>query len=211
VLSQDRARATGHAILHRTSGLGVACAAGHPEGGEDGRVWTFDNATLRRTQSLQGGVLDLAPFHWSGDLPDLAALVDETFVERMAGPKLDMPQLGALSRWVHSLEHPPQSPASDPAAVTRGTKLFTDQKVGCASCHSGPAFTNRSLMDVGTGGKLKVPSLRGVAWRAPFLHHGCAKTLRDRFGPCGGGDQHGQTSQLTASQVDDLVAYLDTL
>jgi cytochrome c peroxidase len=66
-------------------------------------------------------------------------------------------------------------------------------------------------MDVGTGKPYQVPSLRGLAARAPYMHDGCAATLHDRFGPCGGGDRHGVTSALTTDQIDDLVAYLETL
>jgi hypothetical protein len=59
---------------------------------------------------------------------------------------------------------------------------------------------------------LQVPSLRGVGYRAPFLHNGCAATLRARFDPaCGGGDLHGKTSQLTDDQIGDLVSYLESL
>jgi hypothetical protein len=43
------------------------------------------------------------------------------------------------------------------------------------------------------------------------MHEGCAATLADRFGACGGGDAHGKTSHLTAEQRADLVAYLETL
>jgi cytochrome c peroxidase len=57
----------------------------------------------------------------------------------------------------------------------------------------------------------KPPSLLGVAARPPFMHDGCARTLRDRFGSCGGGDAHGKTSHLTAAQLDDLTAYLESL
>jgi hypothetical protein len=64
---------------------------------------------------------------------------------------------------------------------------------------------------VGTGEPFRVPSLVGVRWRAPYLHDGRAPTLRDRFGPNCGGDLHGHTSQLTQSQINDLVTYLDTL
>jgi hypothetical protein len=68
------------------------------------------------------------------------------------------------------------------------------------------------MEDVGTGQAFKVPTLRGVWTRAPFMHTGCAQTLRDRFtAPCGGGDSHGLTSSLSASDVDDLVRYLETL
>ena len=53
-----------------------------------------------------------------------------------------------------------------------------------------------------------------ISDRAPFMHDGCAKTLLERFditSTCGGGDQHGKTSHLTQAQIDDLIAYLDTL
>jgi hypothetical protein len=43
------------------------------------------------------------------------------------------------------------------------------------------------------------------------MHDGCAATLRDRFGACGGGDNHGHTSQLTPAELDDLIAYLESL
>jgi hypothetical protein len=65
--------------------------------------------------------------------------------------------------------------------------------------------------DVGTDGTFQVPSLLNVAARAPYMHDGCAPTLADRFGPCGGGDHHGVTSPLGAAQIADLVAYLQTL
>jgi cytochrome c peroxidase len=64
---------------------------------------------------------------------------------------------------------------------------------------------------VGTGRAFQVPPLMGLAARAPYMHNGCATTLHDRFGPCGGGDKHGKTSHLSAAQINDLVAYLETL
>ena len=101
---------------------------------------------------------------------------------------------------------PPQERDADRCGV------FEDAEVGCASCHSGPHFTNNQNANVGTGKVFQVPSLLGLAARAPYLHNGCAATLRDRFNPaCGGGDLHGQTSQLTTGQIDDLVAYLSSL
>src|SRR5262249_2017181 len=59
----------------------LACTSCHPEAGDDGLVWTFKGLGPRRTQHLRGGLLGTAPFHWSGDLPDLASLVKEVFVK----------------------------------------------------------------------------------------------------------------------------------
>jgi cytochrome c peroxidase len=87
--------------------------------------------------------------------------------------------------------------------------LFTQR--GCANCHSGPELTNNETRDVGTGGAFQVPSLVGVSWRAPFLHNGCAKTLKDRFDGSCGGDKHGDITGLTSAQISDLSAYLESL
>jgi hypothetical protein len=43
------------------------------------------------------------------------------------------------------------------------------------------------------------------------MHDGCATTLRDRFNPACGGDRHGITANLSPTQIDDLIAYLDSL
>jgi hypothetical protein len=58
-----------------------------------------------------------------------------------------------------------------------------------------------------------VPSLKGVRFRTPLMHDGCAATISGRFTNvlCEGGDNHGTTSQLSAAQVGDLTAYLETL
>lgn len=68
-------------------------------------------------------------------------------------------------------------------------------------------------MNVGTGITAQVQSLRNLAWRAPYMHDGCAMALTERFTrpACGGGDQHGHVSQLNEAQIADMVAYLETL
>jgi hypothetical protein len=211
-LSTDSVADTGHRLFHANAGGGIACASCHPEGGDDGRVWSFSCAGPRRTQVIRGGLKGTEPFHWEGDMPDFSSLVHAVFEGRMSGPTLTTPQSSALLGWLDGLPALP-NPTPRTAAVARGDSLFHSVDVGCATCHNGARFTNNATVDVGVGGmKTQVPSLRGVVWRAPFLHTGCAKTLRDRFDPaCGGGDKHGRTSQLTPAQLDDLVAYLETL
>lgn len=72
-------------------------------------------------------------------------------------------------------------------------------------------MANNQTMNVGTGGRFQVPSLLGLGARAPYLHTGCAPTLRERFSACGGGASHGRTWILKEDQLDDLVSYLDSL
>jgi mono/diheme cytochrome c family protein len=164
---------------------------------------------------------ETAPFHWDGTLTDLDVLMDEVFVARMGGVFQTPERVSALGNWVKSSEPAIAAPATgleqDPAqadAAERGQTLFESKAVGCSSCHNGSALTDNQSYLVGTSGKerLQTPSLTRIALHPPFMHNGCAKTLRDRFNPaCGGGDEHGKTSHLTDSQIDDLVAYMSTL
>lgn len=198
---------TGHAIFHSNAGGFLACASCHAEGGDDGRTWTFVDMGPRRTPSLRGTTKGTEPFHWDGDMSDLRHLVDNVFVGRMSGPKIDDAQTDALGSWMFSLPPPPRIGAETEAAV-RGKALF-DQR--CQSCHTGAMLTNNKSFDVGTGGVMQVPSLVGVAWRAPYIHTGCAKTLFDRFSPDCGGRAHGDVGDLRRDQITDLVAFLETL
>jgi mono/diheme cytochrome c family protein len=200
---------TGHAVFHSDTGAGVACASCHAEGGDDGLVWTFAEQGRRRTPSLKGTLAGTAPYHWSGELADVPALVDTVYQAGMSGPDLAADQTSALQAWLFAIPSP-APPATEFTAVARGRALF-EGAAGCATCHAGPRLTNNTTVDVGTGGSFQVPSLVGVAHRAPFLHTGCAATLADRFGSCGGGDNHGKTSTLSPADVSDLVAYLSAL
>ncbi len=202
---------TGHSLFNLATGGGIACASCHPEGGDDGHAWTLEGRGARRTQSLRGGITGSEPFHWDGDMRDASHLLHEVFGSRMAGGEIDEEHVRAFARWIDAIPTVPQDAPRDASQVARGRVLFNDTTVNCVGCHGGPTFTNNITIDVGTGGSFQVPSLTGVAFRAPFMHSGCAETLRDRFGTCGGGDRHGMTSHLAGDQVDDLVAYLRTL
>jgi cytochrome c peroxidase len=209
--AEDRA-SEGHRLFHTPTRGMIACASCHAEGGDDGHVWTFDTVGPRRTQSLRGGILATAPFHWDGELQDVKALMHEVFAGRMAGGELTSAQSDAVGKWLDAQPPLPKPAAADPAAVERGKALFQDATVACASCHSGSHLTSNRNETVGTGKSFQVPGLTDLALRAPYMHNGCAPTLRARFDPaCGGGDSHGKTSQLTANQLSDLVQYLETL
>jgi cytochrome c peroxidase len=201
-------------MFHLDSNGRIACAQCHPEGGEDGRVWLFDPKGPRRTQAVNVGLAGTEPLHWDGDLPTLEALVDEVFVRRMGGQKPAVFVLDSLTEWLASLS--PPAPIVEPGApaAERGRALFESTEVGCAECHAGPVPAKSDRVDVGVDSPhaFQIPPLRGVGYRAPFLHDGCAKTLRERFEPpCGGDDRHGKTSQLSPAELDDLIAYLQSL
>lgn len=202
----------GRELFHTVAGVGLACASCHPEGRDDGQVWEFSEFGFRRTQSVAGHILQRAPYHWTGDQADLPSLLSEVFEHRMAGGPLTPSQVRDIGPWLDRIPAPAPV-GTDAAAIARGQALFESADVGCVQCHNGPLMTTNQRVDVGTGGTFKVPSLRGVVARPPYLHDGCAPTLIDRLtsSQCGGGDRHGHTSQLDAGQLADLVAYVESL
>lgn len=233
-----------------TSRLWIACSSCHPDGHTDGRVWQNPEG-LRKTTPLFG-LAHTHPLHWSadrdevqdfeytirgrlmlgrglvrGDLKPKRGFEKTELEENLAGRSKD---LDALAVYCNSFEfmlspHIPAPGKLSPAAA-RGKELFFSKTVGCASCHSGPYFTDSSLTkpyqlhDVGTGQddvtekmgpRYDTPTLLGVHRTAPYLHHGKAKTLRDVLTTCNKNDQHGHTSQLSAASIDDLVEFLKSL
>src|SRR5262249_50544868 len=100
------------------------------------------------------------------------------------------------------------------------------EAVGCASCHSGPYYTDSSLKqpfnlhDVGTGTDDKTekmgprydtPTLLGIYRTGPYLHHGKAKTLMDVLTTCNKDDKHGKTSPPRPAERQARVAFLRSL
>lgn len=153
-----------------------------------------------------------------------------THSESLGNPKGGLSSdLDDLSAYVSSLGTFPPSPyrngdGSLTAAAVAGRAHF--QALACASCHGGDDFTDSSLgtlHDVGTltansgqrlGGTLggiDTPTLRGVWNTAPYLHDGSAATLKDVLLTRNPAGAHGAVSTLNASEVDELVAYLQQI
>lgn len=87
----------------------------------------------------------------------------------------------------------------------------------CAYCHSGPKYTNQKLADVGSGKPtdrsplVDVPQLTNVAYSAPYLHDGSARSLEEIWTVFNPHDTHGVTNDLQKDELNDLIEYLRTL
>ncbi len=105
-------------------------------------------------------------------------------------------------------------------AIFERTKTRTarrSRKNQCACCHCGPKYTNQQLADVGTGkptdvpGLFDMPQLTNIAYSAPYLHDGSARTLEEIWTVFNPKDTHGVTNDLTKDELNDLIEYLKTL
>jgi mono/diheme cytochrome c family protein len=202
---------TGHEIFHADTGSGISCASCHAEGTDDGHVWNFVGLGAKRTQPLDVGLEGLAPFHWNGELASFGDLVHEVFERRMGGPLESPERIAALERYVYGMKPRAAVRAADDPAALRGKALFESAEVACATCHTGPKLTNGESKEIGKESATQVPSLIGVSARAPYMHDGCAPTLRDRFDPACGGTEHGHAEILDDTQLSELIAYLESL
>jgi cytochrome c peroxidase len=87
----------------------------------------------------------------------------------------------------------------------------------CTYCHNGPKYTNQKQINVGTGKLtdrspvIDVPQLPNVAYSAPYLHDGSAKSLEEIWTIYNPKDTHGVTNDLTKDELNDLIEYLKTL
>ena len=228
----------------------IACSSCHPDGHTDARVWQQPEG-LRKSTALFG-VAHTHPLHYSADRDEVQDFEFTIRSKLMRGPGLMRgplpPKLGyhkvelevktagkskdldALAIYTNSFdfELSPhiEAPGKLSDSALRGKAIFFDKSVGCATCHSGPYYTDSSLVkpyklhDVGTGGddpsermgpEYDTPTLLGIYRTAPYLHHGKAKTLAEVVTKYNVGDKHGRTSQLSPPQIDDLVAFLKAL
>lgn len=208
----------GHALMHEAAGSGAACASCHPEGGDDGHVWQFD-VGQRRTQTMTGGLLQTAPFHWDGNVANFNDVMEGTFVNRMGGTTPSQDEIASLETWVDAI---PARPGiiEDAEAVARGEQLFND--TGCADCHSGDRGTNNdfaapmaNFMEPGSVRlrTVAVPALYEVQFHAPYMHNGVVDTLDELVSgnTAEGIEPHGNASVLNDEGRGDLVAYLRSL
>ena len=211
------------------------CSNCHLDATIDGLQWDLepdgfgkDIVDNRSLENLAG----TEPFKWNGgnaDMPTECGPRTEKFFFR--SQSFNQQQLTDLVTFVFSLPYRPNryrvSNGELTPAQERGKAIFerTTYKNGkpipdsnqCATCHSGPKYTNQKQVDVGTGKStdrspvLDVPQLPNVAYSAPYLHDGSARSLEEIWTVFNPKDTHGVSNDLTKDELNDLIEYLKTL
>jgi len=219
----------------------ISCSSCHPDGETDGRTWQNPEG-LRNTTAL-AGMAWTHPLHWSADRDEVQdfehtirgpLMQGRGLIHGKVNPELGPPnkglsrELDALAAYsnTHIVPLSPHARHGLSDSAKRGRELFFSKETACATCHSGPYFTDSVprdtvlLHDVGTGADdpsekkgpaYDTPTLLGIYKTAPYLHHGKAATLKDVLTTYNHNDHHGKTSQLTPAQIDDLIEFLKAL
>jgi YVTN family beta-propeller protein len=212
-----------------------SCANCHIDSTFDGLQWDLepdgfgvDIVDNRSIEDLSG----TEPFKWNGGNPNMATECGprtEKFFYR--SQSYSSAELADLVSYVMALPYRPNRYRSSTGELTaaqeRGKVIFerTKTKRGepipeanqCGSCHSGPKYTNTKLADVGSGKPtdrsplIDVPQLPNVAYSAPYLHDGSAKSMEEIWTVFNPHDTHGVTNDLQKDELNDLIEYLRTL
>ena len=185
---------------------------------------------LRKTPGLFG-LANTAPYGWDGRNPQLQNQARGAIVSPLEMHSSREPtkrELDALAEFQRTIVEPPAVPGKDfdPVRAKRGEVLFrtprpivdpsgefpAGSKIACATCHSGPAFSDSSegkahrivinfvfigdpLFDpgeVGPDGNVKgfnTPSLLGARFHSPYFHDGLAGDPTGQRNLLGGGVQ----------------------
>lgn len=212
-----------------------SCANCHLDSTFDGIEWDLepdgfgiDIVDNRSIEDLPG----TQPFKWNGGNPDLPTECGPRtakFFYRAQG--YNARELTDLVTYISSLPPRPNRYRTADGELTpaqeRGKAIFerTRYKDGrpipenqqCAFCHSGPKFTNNQSFDVGSGKPtdrsplVDVAHLHGIAYSAPYLHDGSARSLEEIWTIFNPKDTHGITNDLTKDELNDLIEYLRIL
>lgn len=211
--------ALGERLFHRAGNTkisrdGRACASCHPDGRDDGLVWSTPEGP-RQTILLAGRVERAAPFGWLGKHGSLEEHITIT-MKNLKGTGASPEELGALAAWLRAMKAPPRAKhvKADPKEE-RGRELFNSSALQCGSCHAEKnGFSDHESHDVAsaTGADVSrqflVPSLRFVGGSSPYFHDGRYATLGELLEK---NEKMGDTRSLSREDRDALEAYLLSL
>lgn len=201
-----------------------SCHTCHYNGGINSRAMdTLNDGTQLTMKTVLPlyQVHQTKPWTWHGWQTDLDDAMQKSFTTTMKGRPIDPEDRQAVLAYLASLE-PPASPfrnadGSLTAAARRGKQVFESAAAGCATCHSGPQFTDGQIHDVGLGSEtdryqgFNTPTLRGVYRKVRLLHDGRSKSLEEVLTDDHAPEKVAGTRKLSEAELQDLIAYLKSL
>lgn len=197
--------------------LWQSCASCHPDARTDALNWDLLNDGMGNPKQDRSLVWShrTPPVMISGirDTAETAVRAGFHFIQ-FTVPSDDVTK--AVNAYLSSLEPLPSPHLVNgklSARAQRGKQVFA--KADCIACHPPPLFTDLNAYDVGTGmekGKAWDTPTLVENWRtAPYLYDGRAVTILDIFTKHDPKKQHGNTSDLSKQDMEDLAEYVKSL
>ena len=199
-----------------------SCGSCHPDARADGLNWDLMNDGLGNPKNTRSMLHShhRGPAMALGVRPSAEAAVRAgiTHILFSVRPEEDAK---AIDVYLKSLEPTPSprlvngklSPAAE-----RGKKLFSNDTVGCAMCHSGPYYTDGRTHNIHSRGKydkpgdtFSTPPLTEVWRTAPYMHDGHYLTIKELLIEGKHGVRGVKKAKLSEKDLEDLAEFVESL
>jgi len=198
-----------------------SCESCHPDARADGLNWDLLNDGSENPKNTKSMLLahETPPAMATAVRPTAEAAVRSGIAHIEFG-SIEEEVASAIDAYLKSLE-PVPSPQLVGGELSerarRGRELFFSDRIGCATCHPAPWYTDLQMHDVGTQGprdrrsEFDTPALIETWRTAPYLHDGRYTTIRELIARGKHGASEGKIDSLTEQQIDDLVEFVLSL
>jgi YVTN family beta-propeller protein len=198
-----------------------SCGSCHPDARVDALNWDLLNDGLgtpknnksmlyvhRTPPAMSQGVRESA---------EAAVRAGITHIQFAVRPEEDAVAIDEYLKTLQPVPSPYLVDGKRSAAAERGKALFFSQRLGCASCHPEPLYTDQKLHDVGSkgrydrAGEFDTPTLI-ECWRtAPYMHDGQYATIQRLLKEGKHGHVAGDVEGLTDQEINDLAEFVLSL
>lgn len=198
-----------------------SCASCHPDARADGLNWDLMNDGLGNPKNARSMLLahQTPPSMASGVRATAEEAVRAGFTHILFTVQPEEVTT-AIDEYLKALQPLPSPYLVDgrlSEAAERGKALFFSERVGCATCHPEPLYTDLQMHDVGSRGPydrrddFDTPTLI-ECWRtAPYMHDGHFTTVKDLIAVGKHGKKGGDVEGLTEQEIKDLVEFVLSL
>lgn len=198
-----------------------SCASCHPDGRTDALNWDLMNDGVGNTKNTKSVLLAFpTPPSMAEGVRETAGAAVRAGLSNILFADRPEAESVAIDEYVRALEPIPSphlvagqlSPAAE-----RGKQLFASARTGCSRCHPPPLYTDLKMHNVGSKDKygfadrFDTPTLIEVWRTAPYLHNGLYLTVKELLVQGKHGLSDSQREQLSAQDLDDLVAFVLSL
>jgi YVTN family beta-propeller protein len=198
-----------------------SCGTCHPDSRVDALNWDLMNDGLGNPKNNKSMLLAhrTPPSMWSGVRPDAESAVRSgiTHILFAVRPEAEAQAIDEFLKSLTPVPSPHLVHGQLSAAAQRGKALFHDEKIGCATCHPGPLYTDLKLHDVGSEGPYDrrttfvTPTLVEVWRTAPYLHDGHYLSIKELLKEGNHSRNGGNAEGLSEQQLNDLVEFVLSL
>ena len=198
-----------------------AAAPAIPTAGSTALNWDLMNDGLGNPKNNKSMLLAhrTPPSMWSGVRPNAESAVRSgiTHILFAVRPEEEARAIDEFLKTLTPVPSPHLVHGQLSAAAQRGKVLFHNEKIGCATCHPAPLYTDLKLHDVGSEGPYDhrttfvTPTLVEVWRTAPYLHDGHYLTVKELLKEGGHSRDGGSTEGLSDGQINDLVEFVLSL